>query len=246
MDMIVMLLSGIIIFLASFFATVTGFGFALVATPLLSLVMDTKEAIVFVLVITVLLRALTMYRVWGQFDWNTVLMTTLGSIFGMIPGSLALKIMPVARLEIFLGCVLIAATYLMSRQYYVKISSKTAGRLGAGVLSGFFGAATSVSGPPLVLYFLNEKTEKTLMRANMIWMFGLSGFLMVIASYWAGNVSSVSDWSLMLSMVPGVIAGIFAGERLFYRLNQHLFRRIALIIVCGGAVMMLCNGISNL
>ncbi len=246
MDIIVMLVSGIVIFLASFFATVTGFGFALVATPLLSIVMDTKEAIIFVLVITVLLRILTMYRVWGQFDWNTVLMTTLGSVFGMIPGSWALRLMPVARLEIFLGCVLIAATYLMSRQYYVKISSKTAGRFGAGFLSGFFGAATSVSGPPLVLYFLNEKTEKNLMRANMIWMFGLSGFLMVIASYCAGNVSSVSDWSLMMAMVPGVLCGILAGEKLFYRLNQHLFRRIALIIVCGGAIMMLVNGFLNL
>ena len=56
-------MAGLFIFLGSFFATVSGFGFALVSTPLLALIMPLKWAIVFILVLTVLLRVLTMYRV---------------------------------------------------------------------------------------------------------------------------------------------------------------------------------------
>lgn len=242
MDIENLLLAGGIIFLGSFFATISGFGFALVATPLLSLIMPVKWAIIFILVLTVVLRILTMYRVWGQFDWRTVLTTSAGSLAGMVPGSMLLHKISVSHMEFFLGIVLLLATFLMSRQYTVKISSQTGGRLGAGFLSGFFGACTSVSGPPLVLYFLNEHTEKNLMRANMIWIFGLTGMLMVIVSYFAGNVGTVENWNYMYTMVPGTIAGIMAGERMFYRLNQELFRRLSLMIVLAGAVMMLVNG----
>ena len=243
MDLYNLTLAGLIIFIGSFFATVSGFGFALVATPLLAMIMPVKWAIIFILVLTVVLRILTMWRVWGEFNWKTVALTSIGSFVGMLPGSKVLHFISITHLQIFLGVVLLLATALMSLQYTVPIKNKTAGRLGAGILSGFFGACTSVSGPPLVLYFLNERTDKTEMRANMIWIFGVTGVLMVGASYWAGNIGTVGDWSYLYSMIPATFIGVLAGERMFRYLNQHLFRRLSLMIVLVGAVMMLFNRI---
>ena len=211
MDLSNLFMAGLIIFLGSFFATVSGFGFALVATPLLGLIMPLKWAIIFILVLTVVLRILTMYQVWGEFNWRTVILTSIGSFIGMLPGSKVLHFISITHLQIFLGIVLLAATALMSLQYTVPIKNKTAGRLGAGFLSGFFGACTSVSGPPLVLYFLNEHTDKTEMRANMIWIFGVTGILFVGASYWAGNIAAVGDWSYLYSMIPATFLGVLAG-----------------------------------
>lgn len=246
MDITNLLLAGGIVFLGSFFATISGFGFALVATPLLAMLMPLKWVIMFLLVLTIVLRSVTMFRVWGQFEWSTVLITSLGCFIGMIPGSILLRRISVSSLQIFLGVVLLIATLLMSLQYTVKIKNKTYGRLGAGVLSGFFGACTSVGGPPLALYFLNENTEKTLMRANMIWIFGVTSFLSLFVNYFVGNIAAVSDWSYIYAMIPATLAGILAGERLVYRLNQHLFRRLSLMIVLVGAVMMLFNGLRGL
>ena len=234
------------IFLASFFSTVSGFGYALIATPILSTVIDIKFAIMSVLVTTVVLRAITMWRVWGTFDWNTVLMTTLGSGLGTLPGSYALKFMTVQALEIFLGSVLLVATFLMSKQYMLPVSNKKLGRLCAGIISGFFGSSTSVGGPPLVLYFLNEKQDKNTMRANMIWIFGLSGMLTMAGHIFAGNLNAITDWNLLLPMLPAMFIGIYLGEKFFFRLNQHLFKRMSIIIVCCGAVSMLISGIRGL
>ena len=246
MDLYNLTLAGLIIFIGSFFATVSGFGFALVATPLLAMIMPVKWAIIFILVLTVVLRILTMWRVWGEFNWKTVALTSIGSFVGMLPGSKVLHFISITHLQIFLGVVLLLATALMSLQYTVPIKNKTAGRLGAGILSGFFGACTSVSGPPLVLYFLNERTDKTEMRANMIWIFGVTGVLMVGASYWAGNIGTVGDWSYLYSMIPATFIGVLAGERMFRYLTLHRFRRLSLMIVLVGAVMMLFNGIREL
>ena len=244
MDCTAIILTIGIIFAASFFSTVSGFGFALVAMPVLTLVMSVKAAVIFVLLLNLVLRAITMYRVRDGFDKETVILTTLGSIMGMVPGSWVLKVLPAAQLEVFLGAVLVAATILLSLQCTLPIKNKTCGRLGAGIMSGFFGARSRA--PPLVLYFLNEKLPKDVMRANMIWFFGLSGFLTVLVNYFYGNVSGTVDWSLLLYTIPVMLLAIWLGEKFFYRLNQHLFRKLALTVVLIGALMLLWSGWQNL
>lgn len=84
MDCTAIILTIGIIFAASFFSTVSGFGFALVAMPVLTLVMSVKAAVVFVLLLNLVLRAITMYRVREGYDKATVILTTLGSVVGMI------------------------------------------------------------------------------------------------------------------------------------------------------------------
>ncbi|MBR5857831.1 MAG: sulfite exporter TauE/SafE family protein, partial [Phascolarctobacterium sp.] len=113
MELLMLCIPAFAIFLASFFATVTGFGFGLIAVPLMSLVISVKVAIICGLIITVLLRIITMYNTRKIFSWDVVLTTVLGSALGMLPGSYMLKIISLAHLKIFLGCVLIMATYLM-------------------------------------------------------------------------------------------------------------------------------------
>lgn len=241
MDYSIILLAAVGIFTASLFSTVSGFGFALVAMPFLTQIMPVKTAIIFIILMNLLLRLINMYQVRKEFDWNTVLMTTIGSLVGMYPGSMVLKLMPAAQLEIFLGLVLLTATLLLSLQCTVKITNKTAGRFGAGMIAGFFGASTSVNGPPLALYFLNEKTDKNLMRANLVWFFGLSGAMTVVTNYFAGNVHDV-NWPMLLCCTPAMFVGILAGEKLFFCVPQELFRKLALVVVLIGASIMLYSG----
>lgn len=245
MDCLTIISIALIIGIASFFATIAGFGFALVAVPLLSLIMPLKSAVVLILMITVVQRLITMYNTRNIFEWNTVLLTSLGSFFGTIPGSFVLKFADANILELFLGIFILIITILMSMKINIPIKNKFLGRLGAGFLSGFFCASTSISGPPIALYFLNECTEKDIMRANMIWFFGLSGIVTVLVSYFMGNIHIVADWSLFAVIFPVMFVGIILGEKMFYHLNQHLFRRLSLIVILAGAIMMLIDGIKN-
>ena len=48
MDYFVLTVASLILFAATFFSTVTGFGFALIAAPVLTMVMGPKETVVFV------------------------------------------------------------------------------------------------------------------------------------------------------------------------------------------------------
>ena len=152
-----------IIFAASFFSTVSGFGFALVAMPVLTLVMSVKAAVIFVLLLNLVLRAITMYRVREGFDKETVILTTLGSVVGMVPGSWVLKVLPAAQLEVFLGAVLVAATILLSLQCTLPIKNKTCRTLGSRYFESVFSAHLPASADRRWFYiFLTKSCRRML------------------------------------------------------------------------------------
>ena len=77
-------------------------------------------------------------------------------------------------------------TLLMELNFVPEVKNKKLGRVSAGFLSGFFSATTSISGPPIALYFLSENMEKNLLRANMIWIFAIGSFC-TLGSFFVGN-----------------------------------------------------------
>lgn len=240
MDLIIAFIA---VLLGSFFAAVSGFGFALVTTPLLCLAIPPKEAIVLLPILTIVLRIVTMFNVWGKFDQRTVGLVLLGYMVGVYPGAFLLKIISAARLEILLGVVLMLVTFVMSRGVTVNIKNKTFGRITAGFCGSCMGTATSVNGPPIILYFMNEKLDKTIMRANLIWIFGVGAVASVMGNLLMGNMKEVTDWNHLYSMIPAVLVGTYFGEKCFKYLDQKLFYKIALIVVFMGGLLMLAQGI---
>ena len=78
MDYFVLTVASLILFAATFFSTVTGFGFALIAAPVLTMVMGPKETVVFVIIAGVIVRVIMMWRTWG-FAQVTSMLTTVPS-----------------------------------------------------------------------------------------------------------------------------------------------------------------------
>lgn len=134
-------------------------------------VLGPKETVVFIIFGTFLAKVVALWNMRRDFEWHTVLVTVFGSIMGSIPGGYVLNAIPAAYLQILLGIMLLAVMLLMGRKFEINIQNKTAGRIAAGFISGFSAAMTSISGPPVALYFLAEGRDKTVTRANMCWIF---------------------------------------------------------------------------
>ena len=79
-------------------------------------------------------------------------------------------------------------------------------------------------------------------------LFNFSGvqFHYTMSHYFYGNGSGTIDWSWLLYTIPVMLLAIWLGEKFFYRLNQHLFRKLALAVVLVGALMLLWSGWQNL
>lgn len=246
MDILTITVGSIAIFTASFFASVSGFGYALIATPLLSMVVPLKTTIIFILFLTMIMRVFTMYTTFKDMDIKTVATVSVGCLIGIQPGSWVLNYLSAPTLGLYLSVALLFFITLNIINFRFVIKRQTLGRLGCGIVSGFFGASTSVSGPPIVLYFLNEDMEKNLMRSNMTWIFGFTLLSTAITYFFTGAYNFVEDWTVFYYLVPANLVGVFLGDRCAKKLSQELFRKLTLIIVTLGTIMMLINSIQRL
>ena len=84
-----------------------------------------------------------------------------------------------------------------------------------------------------------------MLRANMIWIFAIGSFLTFRQFFCCGYISGWKFDCFVAVCVAGSLLGWWLGEKMFFPINQHLFKRIALLVVLIGGVMTLGSGING-
>ena len=216
-DILLIVFVSISVFMASLFSTVTGFGFALVAVPFLMPVLGAHETVVFIIFGTCLVKMIVLWNTRKHFEWHTVAVTVAGSVLGSLPGSYLLNAISPAYLQILLGTVLVIVLFMMGMHFDLSVKNKTVGRITAGFLSGFSAATTSISGPPVALYFLTEGRDKLVTRANMCWIFAFGNIGTMFSLALSGSSISGDLMLLAAYVTLPMLLGTWIGERCFYR-----------------------------
>lgn len=232
-----------VIFVAGILQTVTGFGFALAAAPLLACAINAKEVVVIVLIIGILMKGFIVYKTWGEGDFARIMPLFAASLLGALPGAYVLSVIDESTLKIVIGITLIVATIAMSANVKFSTAHHWLGKLVAGLLSGLLGATTSLSGPPVVLYMMNEGTDKVTMRADLTRYFILGNTATVIMIYLMGGVVAQSIGIYALVSIPAIVLSWWLGERLFRAVNAVRFRYIALAVISVSALITLGSGL---
>lgn len=233
-----------VLLMASFTNTVAGFGFAMVSLPLIAMLLGPKAAIVYCNVAASYTRFFLMWNTRKDYDWRVVLPAIFGTALGIIPAAYVLMYIDIPSLNILMGLALLAALFLLGKEYRFKTKHIMEGRIAAGWLCGFFTTATSIGGPPLVLWFLNEGFDKKQLRANLIWIFAFSTTLSIGGNFASGIAADIGSYFYYLYGIPGVFIGWGLGLRFFDKINQKLFNRFVKLVICIGCITALYNGVS--
>lgn len=231
-----------VIFLAGFLQTLTGFGFALVAAPLLSLVLQPKNAVIVVLFVGMMMKAFVVYKTWDEGEFSRVRLLFASSLAGALPGAFILRAVDDAALKLIIGAALLSATLAMKLNCTVMIRSHGPAQIMAGFLSGLMGATTSLNGPPVVMYMMNEGVEKTVMRANLARYFLLGNAGTLVISFFFGTVRTEMALYYGLLCIPAIWLSWVLGDRVFRMVDAVLFRRIALTLISLSALAVLGSG----
>lgn len=209
---------------AAFLQGVTGFGYGMAAMALLPLLIDFRQAtlLVCVLGLSVNLFTLVMYRV--QYDWRRGRALIVGAVIGAPLGVAMIQLVDVHILSRFLGgliCVFTLNELLLARQGWKLTPPWTA--LPLGLLSGFFGAAFNIGGPPAVMYAYSQDWTKQQVVAVLQVLFLVIGVLRVVLSASAGLLD-IHDFTLPLLTLAPMFACIWLGRTLLDRIPQKGLR----------------------
>ncbi len=124
-----------------------------------------------------------------------------------------------------------------------EISNQNLASILVGLISGVLGGSMSISGPPIVLFLNNQNVEKTTFRANLIAYF-FSLYVATIPAYLFGNLITVDLLGSSVVMVPIMFLGATLGIRLSRKVDERVFKRIALLLVLTTGIMVIISALN--
>ena len=154
-----------VVALAAAAQAVSGFGFALIGTPLVALLVGPKEAVVGLTMIGLVLVAQLSLRGRGHMDRPTVGVVTAAAIVGMPLGLVVLVLADDRVLTVVIAIAVIAFSLLLWRGARVPAGRGT--DVTAGFTAGILSTSTGTSGPPIVIALSAKQLEPAVFRATI-------------------------------------------------------------------------------
>src|SRR5947209_925476 len=141
-----------VVFLATLVRSAFGFGEALIAVPLLALLMPVEEAVPLATLVSITVAGIVVVQDWRKIHVRSAGWLVVSTLFGIPLGLWLLTAVPEAVVKAILGMIIIGfALYcLFSRDPWELKDDRLAWLF--GFAAGILGGAYAINGPPLVVY----------------------------------------------------------------------------------------------
>ena len=209
---------------------ITGFGGAMVMAPPLVLLLGPKLAVPVVLLLESLAaapqvlqtRSLVRWRVVGPILAATALTVPLGGYLLLTTDALTLR-----RAT---ALIVIVFSALLLRGWRYAGAHKMSTGIALGGLAGGMLGATSIGGPPVILYLLAGPDRIDTTRANLTLFVAASSAAGCVMLWTAGVLDIAAVWTAA-ALAPGYYGGLVVGSRAFLRFNDLRFRQFTLVLM---------------
>lgn len=216
-----------VVVVAAVIRAFTGFGFALLAIPVLVLVLPPAQVVPFIFLLELVISITLLPRLWHEVDFRGLRWLLPGAILATPVGGYVLLAASAEALRLAIGLVVVTAALLMARGLRFRSRPGVAASFGTGLISGTLNGAAGIPGPPVVLFYLATPAADSVSRATLIAYFSVTDALGLAVAGWNGLVDgNTLLWALWLA--PAMLLGSVIGQLAFRRANPALFRRIVL------------------
>jgi uncharacterized protein len=232
--MSLILLTAALLFLCAFMRSAVGFGDALLAIPLLGMLMPLSTASPVValagFIMSLSIAVANQDTVDYQAAWRLIVASLVGIPFGVF----LLHSAPEHVVKGVLGLVLVlygvynlltpGVPHVQHEKYAVPF----------GLLAGVLGGAYNTSGPPVVIYGTLRRWSPESFRATLQCYFFFT-YLATIVSHGVARLLTPLVFELFLWALPGIGVGIYLGGKVHRMIPTQVFRRVlfSLLVAIG-------------
>ena len=215
----------VILFLSTFVRSALGFGDALIAMPLLALVVGMQVATPLVAMGASTIAFTILLKSWRKVEikdaWRLVLFTWIGIPLGI----LFLKAAPEFLVKSLLGILVIGfGLYNLFIPNLPKLKTEKWAYL-TGLVAGILGGAYNTNGPPVVVYGILRRWDPEKFRATLQGYFLPTGFAILITHGLAGMWTSQVVHYYLYSL-PIIIGAVLVGEKVNQIIPQGKFDKV--------------------
>ena len=235
MSVIALVLVTVLVAGAACIQGAAGFGMALLAAPLLTLV-DRSFAPAPLVLAVLPLSVLIAQRDWAHLDRRGLAWAIGGRLPGVVLGAVAAAALSQHTLALVLGLGVLAAVGLSMVTARLRPTPGTL--VSAGFASGFMGTTTSIGGPPMALVY--QRSDGPAFRSTLAIYFAAGAVMSLTALAVAGRVGA-HELRLGLLLWPGVILGFLLSRPLTRYLDEGRTRPMVLAISAAAALLLIAE-----
>jgi uncharacterized protein len=218
----------LIVLVAAAVQSVTGFGYSLVATPVLTLLTGPRTAIVALALPGLLLAVVTLVREREHVRWRTVVALLAAMVAGMPAGLVLLRVLDERALSTLVVVAVVGCAAVVWRN--PQFPTGLLPLAGAGLLAGVLSTSAGPSGPPLVAAMQTAGYRPRELRATAAGVFSFGGVASITGF---ALTDALTHRAVVVGTVaaPAVLVGWWAGNILFDRTDGARFRQAVLLLL---------------
>lgn len=223
----------LIVFLGAALQGSVGFGFAVLAAPILTL-LDPGFVPVAPQILALPMSVAAVLRERAGLDSSGVGWIILGRVPGSLAAAAVLAFAVGKALDFLIGSIVLVAVLVLASGMHVPLNRWT--RFAAGLFSGFSGTASAIGGPPIALLYRGQTGPTVRSTLGTIFAIGIVINLVVLT---ATGILDRDDLMTALILAPAAVFG-FAGSSLLHRrVDGRLLKNGILVVAAVAAVGLL-------
>lgn len=235
----------IIVMIAGFVQGLSGFGSALVMVPLMIHLLPPRVVVPTALVFGTILNGYLMVKEREHLEMKRIWPLLIAGIAGLPAGALLLIFVDASYLKVLIGLVIILTGILILLGISMKVKREKPAMIPVGLLSGILNGSISISGPPVILFFSNQRMKKGNFRGNIVSYFLILNIFTIPVFAVTGLFTyGVLIYSIIL-LAP-LILGLLIGIKAARRIGEGGFRKLVLILVTITGLSSLVSGLIGL
>lgn len=221
----------------------TGFGFNIIAVPLLVLWRDPAESVVLALLVGTTLSAVAAFADRATINRRVLSTLILGCAPGLVVGLLLIPAVDDRALRLCVGAATVgAAALLLPRRNRPRLEPSRPAEFSVGATSGAFTALLGMGGPPVVAYLLArpDVAEKT--RSTVLAHIAIAGAAAIGLRAALGGIAADTIGLSAVLLIPALV-GVGLGALVFRAAPAlHAAASVTTIAAIGGLGVALAVG----
>ena len=214
---------------------ITGFGGAMVAAPPLALLLGPHVAVPIVLVLESVVAAPMLVKTRREVERGVIGPILIAACITVPLGAFLLIVAEPELIRRAIAVAVIVFAILLLRGWRSSYQPRTAMSLAVGAISGLMTGATSIGGPPVILYLLSGPHSAETTRANLTLFIAVTSLFGLAMLAFYGLADAAVAWT-SLWLAPTYYLGLLLGQRLFLRFSDARFRQFTLLLLIAVAI----------
>jgi uncharacterized membrane protein YfcA len=227
-----------------------GGGLGVLAVPLMALVIGPVQAAAIMLPILCVMDIVTMWAYRNQWDHRSMWMLIPAAMVGIAVGTATFHLLEPDAIRLIIGGIALGFTanwaWKKVRRHNPPAVGHSLPKGGLwGAVAGFTSFVAHAGGPPLNVYLLPLKLDKTVYQATTVIFFTAVNYVKLVPYAWLGQLST-GNLGTALVLMPLAPLGIWIGVWAHDRVREDVFYVAVYLFLALTGAKLTWDGVSGL